>query len=239
MRASLLVSKLILVAVLVFFLLGSESQAGPEDPGFFSDLELDVICDVTAPTLIQVQMSIGTSWDGRVQGMTVERSVVGTCGPPLRLNTITLGALQVGEHWLQWTDDTAVYGVAYRYRAIGIDADGHDLPYFWPSFEMSSSADFATCGNPVIAHGILTTAIAPGLLEVCVGGCWSTFTIDPFDPLVAQYVDTGIPVRLVGSVNCTLGNVEGCSITVTQVTEAPCPEVATEQGSWGALKARF
>lgn len=211
----------------------------PNDPPEFSDLELDLICDVTAPTFLQVTMRIAPGFDGNVAGLVIERTELGRCVAPVRLAPVIFGTLLTGVHEVRWNDTTAVYGVAYRYRVVGIDPQGEDLAYLWPSFGMVAPIEYATCGDPYVGHGTVTSAIAPGFLTVCAGACWDELAVESGNPLLAPYLDTSIEVGLVGTIDCTLGNVEGCTIIVTGVVEVPCSVVATEQGSWGLLKSRF
>ncbi len=228
-----------LLIVFSILLLAVPSPADvPGEPPEFSDLELDLICGITAPTSVLISMTIGVNFDGGVQGLALERSELGNCASAVRINEIQYGTLAAGAHTVMWTDASAVFGIAYRYRVIGLKSNGDEVS-LWPSFDMASPVDYATCGDPVVGHGLITSDIAPGLLEPCDGGCWDFFTVEVGDPILDPFVESGIPVQLIGSIDCTLGNVEGCHLNVTEVIAVPCPVVATQKDSWGAVKARF
>jgi hypothetical protein len=225
--------------ILILSLLAGLTVADvPTDPPQFSDLELDVICDVAAPTIVTVTMSIALDFDGRISGIAIERGRPGSCAPPVRFDPIEFGTLLAGRHVLQWRDDTAESGLAYRYRAVGIDSQGQDTA-FWPSFSMVAPVDYATCGDPVIGHGFLTSAHAPGAFEPCPGSCWDPLTVEAGTALVQPYVDSQIAVDIRGTIDCRLGNVEGCTVTVSELSERACLALPVRPTTWGVLKSRF
>ena len=228
----------ILALVAVAVCAASASVANAVEPSNSSTLEVEVLCAIDTPSTIRITLIITDEFDAAVRGLRLERGTLGVCDPPVALETFQFGVLQTGVHEFQWTDTTATDGVAHRYSVAGLDANGDDLPLWTTSFDLVSPVDYATCGGPVIGVGTITSGIAPALFEPCPSSCWDLLSIS-LAPEFESFVDSGTVVEITGSIDCALGNVEGCTIIAATVEASQCDPVGTEPVSWGAMKSRF
>ena len=128
-----------IVSVLGFVLVVVPALAGvPIDPPTSSTLEIAVTCTEASPTTIEVELVIAEDFDDGVQGLRIERTVLGVCGSTEIIASTQFDLLATGLHTFFWTDDTASSAFAYRYRVIGLDAQGDELPFFGSSFDLVS-----------------------------------------------------------------------------------------------------
>ena len=229
-----------LVKITVLFVIGwtapVEAQVVGEPPTS-NALEVEVWCAVGAPTAIVVTMAIADDLDHAIGGVRLERSTLGDCGAPVPIGRVEFDVLMTGVHSLTFEDATAGSGAAHRYRAIGLDAVGDDLQTWAASFDLVSPIDYATCGDPVLGIGRITSAVLPAVFEPCPDSCWEMLPIalGPDDDLI----DTPTVVSITGTIDCGLGNVEGCTIVPDAVEPSQCGPVEQEGESWGAVKAQF
>ena len=208
------------------------------EPPSASTLEIEVVCEVASPSLVAVEVVVADDFDDRVQGVRVERSVLGACSTTEPFVTRQFGVLATGVHRFEWTDAVAAPGVAHRYRVVGLDAAGDDLSDWAVSFELVSPIDYGTCGDVTIGIGSISSDLAPALFQPCPDSCWDLLTLS-VDAVTEPYLDTGTIVAITGSIDCALGNVEGCTIVADSAVPAQCGPVSASDRSWGAVKARF
>lgn len=229
----------LMVHLTVSLLVISTLAAAQVEPPVSTSLELEVACDISAPTDIAIQLAISDSFTGTLYGFGIERTVMGDCdAEPILLEPIVTGELAAGRHTLTWTDTTADYGVMYRYRVYGVDLNGDPRSGWSSGFDNYSLTDYTSCGA-VIGVGTVTTEFAPGVFVPCEGSCYPRLTVSATSPLFAPYADTGVVVELRGSVECSMVNFEGCLVSPSAVVPADCAPVDNDDVTWGAIKSRF
>jgi hypothetical protein len=229
-----------LTSLAILFLVGWTAPVDAQvvvDPPTSNTLEVEVWCTVAAPTTIVVTLAIADDFDDALGGVRLERNTLGDCGDPVPIGRVEFDVLMTGVHSVTFEDATAASDAAHRYRAIGLGADGDDLPTWASSFDLVSPIDYATCGDPVLGIGRITSAVLPAVFEPCPDGCWDMLPIalDPADDLI----DSPTVVSITGTIDCGLGNVEGCTIVPDALEPSQCGPVGRDGESWGGVKARF
>jgi hypothetical protein len=211
----------------------------------------DAECTEWGPTMIAVEVTIGESYGGRVHAIQVKRRTNGECGSTIVLETREFEPLQPGDYAYEFIDPEPVGMYPFGYWVNLLDENG-DYLQVSSFFEVGTMYDEVSCGTTVIGHGYIWSrdpfggAGAPRsdqdspLLEPCPESCWSGYYVgnDENDPIMEQFLDAGVPVLLVGGIQCT--GIYGCYLVATAAYGVDC-QGTTPSGirSWGALKSRY
>jgi len=240
--------RIVILTLSMLLALGTAAEA-QYDFGF---LTWDVECVDGGATTIAVRLEIGEDFGGRVHEIRVTRSTVGECDSSFVLESDTVGPLDPGEYEYEYVDPDPVGRMPFSYVVTLHDEHGEDLRVS-NFFMISKFIDVASCGDPIIGHGYLVSPENASVfgasrsdywsprLHACAGACWPRVPVGNYqDAHVQPYVDSGVPVLLMGEFWC--GDIiSGCALRVTAVYEIDCQEPSTpaEVQSWGSLKARF
>lgn len=240
MRIALLTLSLLLVS-------GTAAEAQYD----FGSLWWEAECVDGGGASIVAELEIGQDFGGRVYEIRLNRSTVGECNSSVLLESIEGDPLAPGQYQYEFIDPEPVVGSPFSYTLTLHDEVGEDLRVS-NFFQMGNFLDVASCGTMLIGHGYI---ISPEnqqpseaarsdywspRLHSCPESCWWKVPIGNYqDPHVQPYVDSGVPVLLMGEFWC--GDIiSGCALNVTAVYEVECEGTTpTETLSWSSLKARF
>ena len=187
---------------------------------------------------LTVDMSVTPPLPSTWVGWVVVRQTIGPC-EALRLvrgpEAFPAGALS-----LAFADDTAVFGVAYKYLIMAVDAQGNRHDLLAPDFADEWTAiDYTTCGDPAVVRGAIFGDAARAWMSVCLTGCWEFIShVDALPGGLVPLLGSGDQVELRGSLHF---GADGPYITdVTGWTRLDgCGTVVGMPSAWGAAKARF
>ena len=216
----------------------------------FGSLSFDVECQPDGTKLVQADIMID-DFVGQVEEIRLVRSTIGECDVEETVDSISVDPLPAGSYSYELIDSEPAIGVPFKYRVTLHDAQGEDLrvDHF---FSIYRFFDLESCGPTVIGRGVLRSAdgvARPAVmrtgsgapyLDPCVGACWLGLDIaGPVDPTVESYIDTEVPVLLIGEF--WVGDIiSGAGLVISEVYPQTCEGSVSEQpASWGALKAKY
>ncbi|RKZ09429.1 hypothetical protein DRQ53_10825 [bacterium] len=191
-----------------------------------------------AGTQLTLEVGINDTLDPEVSGFDIYRSINGTCAEAVRITDEPLPRGLVGVHEFYLVDEGAASSATeYIYRVEVVDQDRNFLDG-WLEFDYFEGIAFATFGGtPLLGVGTIEDGLTFARDFIpCEPTCFNHIFIEPGNPLIEPYVDTGITVAIYGTTWC---NFEGCFANVSFVAQAACEPVPTRTESWSSLKAKF
>ena len=227
-------ARVVLVLFLSSFLMIAVAHAQVEPPEQ-SGLVIQATGDPVGVSLV-LQVTVDADLDPIIYGFDIYRVILDRChDEPVLLTEEPLLRGAVGHHEFYLTDPEANQeNVVYIYWVRVVDASRTILEHAWFDYDMRIA--FASWGDrPVVGIGQIVDqgGWAPVLLP-CEDTCYRGYFVE--GPGLAPYVDSGVIVKLYGSIYC---NFEGCFISAHTAVPAVCPTVSSPTDSWGTLKAQY
>lgn len=238
MKEFIMSLRITLIAVYVLFVAAPASAI----------IEWDIQCDA-AQTHFEVTVDIFNQYvqEGDVTGyeLLFEQSAVGTCDAPEIFMTVPLHTPLT---WTQYSFTRPVPEINryFRFRVLMRLPDGTVLDVGFPG---APSWNVASCGEAVAVRGYLVDADYLGYFNVlpCPDSCetWlcpyyvdlSQVPPEQWEP----FVGTNIPMDIYGQAVLYPMAGSPClnGFEVRPTAEGICSPVATDQRTWGGLKAIF
>lgn len=185
-----------------------------------------------------VDLSITEPLPSTWVGWVVERMTIGPCDAMHRV--YGLEGFPAGAGSLEFSDATAVPGLAYKYLILAVDDQGNRHDLLEPDFaDPWTAVDYTTCGHPAVVRGSLHGDATQAWMFVCMSDCWEYISyVEDVPAGLAPYLNTGDHVELRGALHFGPSGPYITDITGWALLDG-CATVTDVPASWSGAKARF